>query len=238
MASHYLEEIRRVQPQGPYLLGGYCFGGIIAFEIAHQLGKSAEAVDLVVMLDPDDFETPEFACRTPKSSSTSRAQGPFSTERLRHHANNLKRLSFRGAMDYLSVRVRGMIERGGFRTAVNFVKTTVCKLYFTSGYPLPPSLYSHYMLGVYDSAFKRYIPEPYPGRVIVWKAASDADDVSAWKTLGTDVEVARVQCKHAELLGHPYIQVWARHLADELKHGRVGKMLSHATVFMCILTST
>jgi surfactin family lipopeptide synthetase A len=47
MASHYIEEIRRVQPQGPYFLGGYSFGGAIAFEMAQQLvvqGQNAVVV--------------------------------------------------------------------------------------------------------------------------------------------------------------------------------------------------
>ena len=37
MAADYLETIRRIQPEGPYLMGGFCGGGLIAFEIAHQL---------------------------------------------------------------------------------------------------------------------------------------------------------------------------------------------------------
>jgi len=37
MAGHYIQELRRVQPEGPYYLGGYCFGGIVAYEMARQL---------------------------------------------------------------------------------------------------------------------------------------------------------------------------------------------------------
>jgi len=50
IAAHYLSEIRAVQPNGPYFLGGYCFGGMVAFEIAQQAQKQREAVPLLVLL--------------------------------------------------------------------------------------------------------------------------------------------------------------------------------------------
>src|SRR5262249_6182482 len=51
MAAKYLEEIVSVQPHGPYFLGGYCLGGIIAFEIAQQLTGRGEKVECVMLLD-------------------------------------------------------------------------------------------------------------------------------------------------------------------------------------------
>lgn len=51
MARHYLESIRAVQPEGPYWLGGHCFGGIVAFEMAQQLARAGESVALLAILD-------------------------------------------------------------------------------------------------------------------------------------------------------------------------------------------
>jgi acyl transferase domain-containing protein/thioesterase domain-containing protein/acyl carrier protein len=51
MATFYVEEICRKQPCGPYLLGGMCAGGVIAYEMASQLVRSGESVELVAMLD-------------------------------------------------------------------------------------------------------------------------------------------------------------------------------------------
>ena len=51
MATAYLEEIRRVQPEGPYFLGGFSGGGISAFEMAQQLRADGEEVAMIVMLD-------------------------------------------------------------------------------------------------------------------------------------------------------------------------------------------
>src|SRR6185295_18712292 len=51
MASYYLEEIRAVQPRGPYYLGGYCFGGNVAYEMARQLRERGEQVAFVALID-------------------------------------------------------------------------------------------------------------------------------------------------------------------------------------------
>lgn len=51
MAAHYVEHIRSVQPVGPYHLGGWCVGGIIAYEMARQLQQAGEEVAFLVLLD-------------------------------------------------------------------------------------------------------------------------------------------------------------------------------------------
>jgi acyl transferase domain-containing protein/thioesterase domain-containing protein/acyl carrier protein len=51
MARDYIEEIRTLQPEGPYMLGGFSGGGITAYEIAQQLIKDGQEVQCLVMLD-------------------------------------------------------------------------------------------------------------------------------------------------------------------------------------------
>ena len=50
-AADYIDEIRALQPEGPYLLGGFSGGGITALEIARQLGAEGQAVAQLVLLD-------------------------------------------------------------------------------------------------------------------------------------------------------------------------------------------
>lgn len=53
LARTYLEAIRRVQPRGPYRIGGWSFGGVIAFELARQLRREdAASVEQLILLDP------------------------------------------------------------------------------------------------------------------------------------------------------------------------------------------
>ena len=51
MADRYLAEIRSVQKTGPYYLAGYCFGGIVAFEIAQRLRRENEEVAFLASLN-------------------------------------------------------------------------------------------------------------------------------------------------------------------------------------------
>lgn len=50
IADEYIQTIRSVQPQGPYLLGGFCMGGLIAREMARQLEAAGDAVGRVVLI--------------------------------------------------------------------------------------------------------------------------------------------------------------------------------------------
>jgi amino acid adenylation domain-containing protein len=50
-AHDFLAEIREVQPEGPYLLAGFCSGGVVAFEMAQQLARAGEEVEVLFLLD-------------------------------------------------------------------------------------------------------------------------------------------------------------------------------------------
>ena len=52
LAAHYVDEIRAVQPEGPYLLGGVCSGGVVAFEMAQQLQAQGQKVALLALVEP------------------------------------------------------------------------------------------------------------------------------------------------------------------------------------------
>lgn len=52
IAAAHLKSLRAVQPVGPYLLGGFCNGGLLAYEMARQLHVQGQRVDLLVLMDP------------------------------------------------------------------------------------------------------------------------------------------------------------------------------------------
>ncbi|MHC5675049.1 non-ribosomal peptide synthetase [Nostoc sp.] len=74
MATHYIQEIQTLQPDGPYFLGGYSFGGIVAFEMARQLQEQGEEVGILAIVD---------SCRPGYSW-----QAPF-LKRVFLHLNNI-----------------------------------------------------------------------------------------------------------------------------------------------------
>ncbi len=62
MAAHYVEELREVQPRGPYLLGGHCAGSWVAFEMARQLQADGDEVELLALVDsePPSIDPPRI----------------------------------------------------------------------------------------------------------------------------------------------------------------------------------
>lgn len=51
LAAHFVRELRRLQPAGPYSLGGYCFGGNVAYEMARLLDLQGERVSLLALMN-------------------------------------------------------------------------------------------------------------------------------------------------------------------------------------------
>ena len=61
MAAFYIQEIRKKQSHGPYLFAGMCVGGVIAYEMASQLVRAGERVELVALLDAVTPQAPKRA---------------------------------------------------------------------------------------------------------------------------------------------------------------------------------
>lgn len=62
MSTHYINSLRSIQPEGPYLIGGHCDGGWVAFEMAQQLEAAGETVSYLGLVDipaPDYEVEPE-----------------------------------------------------------------------------------------------------------------------------------------------------------------------------------
>jgi thioesterase domain-containing protein/acyl carrier protein len=69
MAAYYIELIQTVQPEGPYLLGGWSVGGIIAFEMARQIQAQGQEVSLLALIDsslPNTHQIPLWRYRAPQ----------------------------------------------------------------------------------------------------------------------------------------------------------------------------
>ncbi len=58
LARHYVDDILQLQPTGPYYLGGFCFGGVLVIEVAHQLESLGGTVAAVVLFDAEPSSSP------------------------------------------------------------------------------------------------------------------------------------------------------------------------------------
>jgi amino acid adenylation domain-containing protein len=57
IAAEHIAALRSVQPHGPYLLGGFCNGGLLAYEMAQQLHAAGEQIDLLALVTPSGTNT-------------------------------------------------------------------------------------------------------------------------------------------------------------------------------------
>jgi thioesterase domain-containing protein len=188
MAAFYLQELRTLQPQGPYYLGGYCFGGHVAFEMAHQLHAQGEPVALLALIG---IEAPSAAKQVPMIQA------------LRWHLENLKPLGVGGKLRYVRVRALRKLWHG----AVHLWP------WGRQG-ALPPAGRA---LGRYHTQLSRaYAPRLYRGRLTLFRAVDDrsiyAPDYGwgRWTTGG--VEIHEVPGENETLLHEPSVCVLAQRL--------------------------
>lgn len=100
LAVYYVGEMRRMVPKGPYRLGGYCAGGIVAFEVARQLRALGEEVRLLAL-----FGTP---CPTAYLLRNQvRILCRYLLNRIPHHLRAMTGSHSGNAFRYLRDRIRG-----------------------------------------------------------------------------------------------------------------------------------
>ena len=103
MVADYVAEIRTRQAHGPYLIGGECVGGVIAYEVARLLEAQGEKVALLVLLDtgrPSRKSLRRF-CAAEKAAARKRFWQVRVRQPLRDHFQKLSQLSIGGKLGYI-----------------------------------------------------------------------------------------------------------------------------------------
>jgi len=206
MASHYLKEIRDVQPEGPYLLGGRSSGGTIAFEMACQLRAAGEQVALLALLDA--YPAGYFKLLPGSGSFGQRAQRVY--RKAQTHGQNLKQLDAAQKLEYVSGKLRFAPAK-----AKHKIYRRAYKLYRRFGRPLPSVLRNIEQLCL--AAVRDYVPQVYPGRATIFLASDDltaAYDVEeGWQGLvAGGLEKIRVPGNHLDIIKEPHVEVLAKEL--------------------------
>ena len=102
MAALYVKEIRKVQPHGPYFLGGYCMGGTVAFEVAQQLHAESEPVALLALFDTMNWH---------KIPLTIWSKSSHATQRLFFHAASFFSVDSEGKIRFLKEKLNALRQR-------------------------------------------------------------------------------------------------------------------------------
>ena len=209
MAAHYIKEIRTVQTQGPYFLGGLCIGGMVVFEMAQQLQKQGQEVALLVLLDPSNPRSEKLSSAN-KSVPNLSSQITWFRNKVYRHLHELAPLGPEEKLSYALVRVNDRIM--GLREKTSWFGRRVSCEFF--GCPLPPSLRTHYIISIYGRARRAYVPKLYRGRVILFKTQGRyRNGQFSWENLIADgLETQELDTDHDNVFKEPYVRILAEKL--------------------------
>ncbi|MGD0906496.1 MAG: amino acid adenylation domain-containing protein [Candidatus Acidiferrales bacterium] len=213
IATAYIEELRSFQPQGPYYLAGFCFGGLVALEAALQLTAAGQAVASVIMIQSMHPEAMRF------KRETNALQRLW--YRIKKQVNlEIENLSNQGP-GYLIQRSRRAWDMARTRAAIAFDKMTGKR-------PSDPSRLS--MMYIFESlsiehkkAMHEYVPRPYSGDVILFRASKqlagqNSDEFLGWKrVLGGNLDVCEVPGHQQTVLLQPNVSKLAQEFSSRLK---------------------
>ena len=206
MAESYIKEIKSVQPVGPYYIGGYCLGGIIAFEIAQQLKQAGDNVAIIAMI-----ETYNLNHRP--------GEIPFLL-RLLHNFQNIyfqmcNLFLSKSSERYKYFKEKTTIEISRYKIKINiFFSRIAGKFNGKRGLR-----YQHLLIDkINDRAQADYKPSIYDGKVTLFNPkkcfAGFNDQYYGWDKLAEKgVEINNMDVNPRGILNEPFVQV----LADKLK---------------------
>ena len=152
MAALYVNAIRRQQPRGPYLVGGYCGGGVIAYEVAQRLRSEGEEIALLAL-----FDTMNFAMIQPRSTW---GWTYYAGERLIFHAANFMRLDFKGKASFFWEKLHVLKNRLPVWWGMILSKFEKNSEGVGSESRILGNIWQ-----ANDLACQKYVPKPFPGVV-------------------------------------------------------------------------
>lgn len=211
-AAHYLRIITELQPEGPYHLLGWSFGGCLAYEAACQLRDQGRAVGFLGLIDTI---LPAALPGLASQDMLLERFGRFAQyiEKTYGHRLDLPYEELAATPDEQQIDL-------------------VMRLVAEAGVSMSPGILEHQRTSYIDARVgERYQPRPYDGHVVLYRAqeaqplttALDprylrSDEDLGWAPLCPSLEVVAVQGDHLSLIDPPYVEAIAEHLAGALLH--------------------
>ena len=209
MAAHYVQEIRALQPEGPYHLAGYCFGGAVAFEMAQQLRREGQTVALLALIEASwaghAHPLRQAVRRVRRRIAFERAQmGPLTApEQLRYLVGKATRAAVEQAAGLLE---RVAARRPRLRPEVSSVERAIRRVET-----------AHLV------AIRHYVPDVYPGRLALFRHARPSarrhgDPTWGWGALATGgIDVHEIPGNRPTIVDEPDVRILAERLTKCLE---------------------
>ena len=163
MAEAYLAELRAFQPQGPYYLGGYCFGGVVAYEMARRLQAQRQRVALLALINSG---APNSSYATFQWSPACAGRFALNLSRRLFHFATCPRgklfgyLRWKGAI--VCNRLCGRLQSGAARRLHNNVDDWLDLTQFSTD--------QRQVWHTHIRALEHYNPQPYTGALNLFRS--------------------------------------------------------------------
>ena len=226
-AECYVNEIMKVQPHGPYNLVGACYGGLVAFQMAHRLRELGESAGIVALVDTRNLTFGRSLPFTKLLFVNTR----FFLRRTLHHLKELARMKHRERSRYFRARSRIFLRY--MANMALFATTKNAAWILTGDKPLggeigeeqndPGAVSSRVATASIQSACK-YLPKPCDGHLLVFRAErrNDSpyrDEALGWRPLARGgVSVFTIDADHVSIFRHPSVAGIAQKLDAALLH--------------------
>lgn len=231
IAAYCIGQMRALQPEGPYLLGGYSFGGLVAFEMAQQLRADQQDVTLLVVIDQGPTRGDSAALSSPliiirllryvaRLTSYVIAEALTAAGRARlaaQYASGTRLVRRQGQAIRRSPAADLVVELPRVAPHFRWVWRAVEDLWEQIPMPSGDIWLSNLR------ASRAYRVRPYPGNMVVVAARRPSlalsvlfgDPSAGWRRfVSGQLQIRQVFGGHAELLREPYVQAVARELRD------------------------
>jgi thioesterase domain-containing protein len=227
MAACYVEEIRKKQPRGPYMLGGMCAGGNIAYEMASQLTRDGERVELVALLDAVTPQAPKRTGRITRQrfgrllqafAEVRGADGPL----LRRVARAAQSMTGK-LVNALTWEIAERARRWSTSARFRLLQTVLARKH-----PWPSFVPELSVRQIYESAEARWLPKHLrDARVLLVRArtgeAADtpfreiySDETLGWGSVTDGLAVVDVDGGHSSMLQEPFAESLAAALVPHV----------------------
>jgi thioesterase domain-containing protein len=207
MAAHYAEAMRSLQPEGPYLVGGWSLGGIVALEIAQQLHAQGQDIGLLAILDSPIFSALFLPLEERKLQPEEFTEVKGLARRAARRGLSMNHLLQFSAADQEQLLLEN-VQRA------NLIDPDITPAHFRRWQAIVTSNYQ---------ALMGYQVRPYPGTVTLFRATRN--DLSRlpdwgpdlrWGSVAGQLEIELVPGDHKGILREPDVRVLAERLRARL----------------------
>ncbi len=178
MAAHYLQQLIQYRPNGPYILAGFSFGGILAFEMALQLQKMGQQVPLLFIMD----------------CGTAEARVSYDNKNAKKNASEMPRVF--QTIVYFFLKYYYKI----YYKSIRMIRDA----YFLIFKKLPVDFRRKYVYDIYTNLSLKYrIDSKFNGKLFVFKASENISDMKylGWDKYADHIEeLIEVEGNHETIL--------------------------------------